>query len=278
MTVDLDAYFERIGYTGPRRPTLETLQSLHLQHTQTIPFENLDPLSGRPVRLDPASLERKLIHERRGGYCFEHNLLFSNVLQQLGFTATGLAARVVYNAPEGVIRPRGHMLLRVDLSDGPHIADVGFGGLTLTGPLRLAADVVQSTPHEPFRIVVPAERERQSPGPEFMLQVQIRDTWSTLYRFDLQPQLAIDYESPNWYLSTYPESRFVTNLLCARPLPGKRFALADNRLTIHHLNGGSEHQILASTAEIRDALRTKFGVHLLTDSALDAAIDRLFHQ
>src|SRR5665213_3130179 len=150
--VDLNSYFHRIGYAGPRIPTLATLRAIHLHHPLAIPFENLDPLLGRPVGLDVPSLLDKLIHEGRGGYCFEHNLLLARVLEDLGFRVTCLAARVIWNAPEGAIRPRAHMLLRIDLGDEPYIADVGFGGQTLTAPLRLATDVEQTTPHEAFRL------------------------------------------------------------------------------------------------------------------------------
>ncbi|HEY0342089.1 MAG TPA: arylamine N-acetyltransferase, partial [Steroidobacteraceae bacterium] len=138
--VDVDSYFQRIGYAGSRDPTLETLAALHLHHPQVIPFETLDPLLKRPVPLDTAALENKLLFGGRGGWCFLHNLLLSRVLQAIGFRVTGLAARVTWNAPDDLVRARSHMLLRIDgLEGGPHIADVGFGGLTLTGPLRLVA-------------------------------------------------------------------------------------------------------------------------------------------
>src|SRR3712207_6616725 len=103
--MDLDSYFERIGYTGTRTPTLDTLRAIHLLHPRTIPFENLDPLLGRPVRLDAAFLRAKLIAERRGGYCYEHNLLLKDVLEALGYPVRPLAARVMWNVPEGVVRP-----------------------------------------------------------------------------------------------------------------------------------------------------------------------------
>src|SRR6266850_62146 len=97
----------RIGYTdGPPTATLETLRALHLHHVQAITFENLDPLSGQSVKLDLPSLEGKLVHGGRGGYCYEHNLLFSHVLRELGFRVTGLAARVLWNAPDDAIRAR----------------------------------------------------------------------------------------------------------------------------------------------------------------------------
>lgn len=265
---DLDAYFQRIGCPGgPYAPTLDTLRTLHLHHAQSIAFENLDPLSGRPVKLDLPSLQHKLVRSGRGGYCFEQNLLFSQVLQALGFRVTGLAARVVWNAPAGDIRPRAHMLLRVDLGDEPYIADVGFGGQTLTGPLRLAAGVTQSTPHEPFRLV--------NHEGDFLLQSQLPDTWKSLYRFDLQQQFPVDYEAASWYLSTHPQSHFVNNLMAARPVPGRRHGLMNNELTVHVLNGHTEHRTLGSAAEMRHTLETSFGLNLGDNPAIEAALARL---
>jgi len=136
-TIGLGAYFSRIGYLGVRTPALETLERIIARHTEAIPFENLNPLLRWPVRLDPASLEEKMVRGGRGGYCFEQNLLLKSALNALGYRVTGLAARVLWNVPEGAITPRTHMLLRVDMGERPFIVDVGFGGLTLTGVLRL---------------------------------------------------------------------------------------------------------------------------------------------
>jgi hypothetical protein len=129
--IDLDAYFARVGYQGPRAPTLDTLRALHRLHPAAIAFENLDPLLKRPVRLDVGALMDKLVHAHRGGYCYEHNIFFQAVLRAIGFTVASLAARVQWNVPPDTDTPRYHMLLRIDLVDGPYIADVGFGRLTL---------------------------------------------------------------------------------------------------------------------------------------------------
>src|SRR5215469_6173957 len=179
--IDLEAYFRRIGYSGPRDPILDTLRGIHLRHALSMPFENLDPLLGRTPRLDLPSLHRKLVLGGRGGYCFEQNLLLSHVLQTLGFHVVNLGARVVWNAPPGTVRPRTHMLLRVDLPGGPYIADVGFGGLTLTAPLRLLPGLEQATPHEAFRVI--------ELGDGFVIEACVREAWKALYWFDLQPQL-----------------------------------------------------------------------------------------
>jgi N-hydroxyarylamine O-acetyltransferase len=264
---DLDAYFERIAYSGPRLATLDALAALHFRHSQTIPFENLNPLLGWPVRLDTPSIHKKLVEDGRGGYCFEQNLLFKHVLQELGFQVTGLAARVLWDAPEGVVTSRSHMLLRVDLPDGPRIADVGFGGQTLTGPLRLEPAVEQTTPHELFRLVQLADG--------FAMQTRIGGAWKALYRFDLQEQFLVDYEVSNWYLSHHPDSRFVTGLIAARPDLDRRYALRNNELSVHELSGRTERRFLMSADELKTTLEDTFHLRLPQGPELQAALERL---
>lgn len=266
-TADLEAYFQRIGYSGPRTASPEVLHAIHLLHPQRIPFENLDPFLKRAVHLDLPSLERKLVRSGRGGYCFEQNLLFQAVLRSLGFRVTGLAARVLWNAPPGAVRPRGHMLLRIDIGDTVYVADVGFGGLTLTAPLRLTTGVEQPTPHETFRLV--------QVDSDFLMEARVRDSWKALYRFDLQPQWLPDYEVTNWYLSNHPQSHFVNGLLLARVAGDRRYALLDNRLSIHPLCGESEHRLLGSVAELRSVLEQAFGLTLVHLPDLDQALERM---
>jgi N-hydroxyarylamine O-acetyltransferase len=268
-SIDLDAYFERIGYDGGRAPTLDTLRAIHLRHPRAIAFENLNPLLQWPVPLDARSLEQKLVLEGRGGYCFEQNLLFAHALTALGFRITGLAGRVLWNNPPGAVTPRTHMLLLVDLGT-PYIADVGFGGLTLTGPLRLQADVEQDTPHERFRLV---RREN-----EWIVCGRTGNTWRQLYYFDLQPQLVPDYEVTNWYLSHHPESQFVTNLIAARPDDGRRHALRNCELTLHPAEGPTERRMLTTADELRRALEDTFRLNLPDSPALDEALGRIAAQ
>jgi N-hydroxyarylamine O-acetyltransferase len=267
QAIDLDAYFRRIGHTGGVKPNLETLSALHLRHAQAIAFENLNPLAGWPVPLDSVSLERKLVRDGRGGYCFEQNLLFAHVLTAIGFRVTGLAARVLWNQPEDAVTPRSHMLLLIDLEGEQYIADVGFGVITLTAPLRLEPDIVQTTPHEPFRLV------RSADG--LMMQSRIGNGWQTLYRFDFQEQLQPDYEVSNYFLSTHPNSLFRTNLLAARPAAHRRYALLNNRFSVHHLGGPTERRILKTVAELRETLESAFRLALPDSAQLDAAIGRL---
>ena len=268
-SVDVEAYFQRIGYAGPHDATLETLAEINLRHPQIIPFENLDPLLKRPVVLSAEALERKILFGGRGGWCYEQNLLLGSVLQAIGFRVSGLAARAMWNAPEGVVRARTHMLLRIDgLDGGPHIVDVGFGGLTLTGPLRLVRDIEQATPHETFRLL---EADRG----EYVLEVLIAGAWKPLYSFDLQPQLLVDYEVWNWHLCHHSDSPFITNLMAARVTLDRRYGLFNNKLSIHVLNGESQHTTLATALELRGMLEHLFGIELPDDPGLEALLTRL---
>lgn len=269
-TIDLDAYFERIRYAGGRAPTLATLAAIHARHAEAIAFENLNPLMGWPVRLDVESLQQKMVRDGRGGYCFEQNLLFKHALDALGFRVTGLAARVLWGAPEDTVTARSHMVLRVDLEEQLYIVDVGFGGVTLTGPLRLEADIEQSTPHEPFRLL--------KLNDEFIEQVKLRGDWMSLYRFNLQENLLPDYEVANWYLSNHPDSRFVTGLLAARPAPDRRYALLNNQFAVHHLNGRTERRILTSADDMRETLENAFRLTLPDTPDLDELLARLAAQ
>ena len=268
--LDLDAYLERIRYAGDRTPTPATLAALHLRHTETIAFENLNPLLGWPVRLDLGSLQQKMIRDGRGGYCFEHNVLFKHALDALGFCVTGLAARVLWGAAENTVTARTHMLLRVDLDRQSYIVDAGFGGVTLTGPLRLEPDIEQATPHEPFRLVKIDD--------EFIEQVNIGGNWVSLYRFGLQETLLPDYEVTNWYLSNHPDSRFVTGLLAARPAPDRRYVLLNNQFSVHHVNGHTDRRLVANADDMRETLEHAFQLTLPDTPDLDELLTRLTKQ
>ena len=264
---DLDAYLRRIGHAGPCTVSFETLAALQRAHTAALPFENLDPLLGRPVALDAASLSAKLVESCRGGWCYEHNLLLGHALRAIGFQVQDLAARVRWNVPAGVVRPRTHMLLLVSVASERHLVDAGFGGLTLTAPLRLDRRSPQTTPHGTFRLPL------SSGGYE--LQAAVAGDWRALYAFDLQPQQAADFEMASWYLCHHPASIFRRSLMAARVLPSGRHTLLDDRLTHHRADGEAQVRRLGSPGELRAVLESVFAIDLAGLSGLDAVLDRL---
>lgn len=266
-SVDLAAYFARIGFRGAPAPTLETLRELHALHAQAIPFDGLSPFVGEEVRLDTEALERKLVRGGRGGYCFEQNALLWRVLQAIGFRAVGLGGRVRLNWPDDVVTPRGHMLLLVSLPEGRYIADVGFGGLTLTAPLRLEVGLEQETPHEPARIV-------EADG-LYRVQAKLATEWKTLYSFELAENHMADYEMWNWYFSAHPQSPFVSGVILARPEPGRRHALRNARYSVHEIGGATHTRQLSGVEEFRAVVQESFKLPLPADPVFEQTLARI---
>lgn len=263
----LTAYFERIGFTGEPRRDIETLEALHLAHPLTIPFENLSTILGEPVPIDFESIMAKLVEQGRGGYCFEHNTLFQAVVESIGFAVTPLAARVVWSADPSHVNPRTHMVLLVKLEGRDLLCDVGFGGATLTRPLELVMEREQPTPHETFRLM-PHDGE-------FELQVHWEDRWRPMYRFDLQPQLPVDFEALNHYVATYPGSHFRTTLMAGRALADRRIALVNNRFIILRDGRQQEERTLNTATALREVLTDDFGLSLVPDSRLDKRLGQV---
>lgn len=252
-TVDLDAYFARIGYTGARAATHAVLREIHFRHVCSIPFENLDVLLGRGIRIDVPSIERKLVHERRGGYCFEQNGLFAAVLRALGFRVTPLIARVRWQVPAGVATPLTHKVLRVEAGGVAFLADVGFGSMSLFEPLVFEFDSEQAGALEPRRLV--------RDGDAIVQQARLAETWCDVYRFALVEAPAVDFEVGNWFTSTHPQSRFVQNLTVARAGHRRRLGLLNRDFSVRHANGRNETRTLVTPEELLHVLATEFGLH-----------------
>ena len=266
--IDLESYFQRIGYRGQQTTTIETLEQLHRLHAQTITFENLNPFLGIPVSLDAESLQQKLVYSGRGGYCFEQNLLFKHALEAIGFSVRGLAARVLWDQPQDRITRKTHMLLLISFDDKKYIADVGFGAVTLTGTLLLESDQVQSTPHEPFRIFKHTEGY-------YIMESLIRGEWKTLYRFDLEEQFIPDYEMTNWYLSNHQESKFVNELIVSRPDIGRRYTLHNNVFKEHLLNGNTVTRTLENASDLKDVFTNAFKLTLPDTFRMDEVFEKV---
>ena len=247
--LDLDAYLARIGESAPLAPSLDGLASLHRAHCAAIPFENLDILLGRPILLDVPALEAKLVHARRGGYCFEQNTLFKAALEALGFRVTALAARVRVGTTE--IRPRTHMLLRVDLPEGAFLADVGFGGDGPVLPLPLAEGRETWVGRTGHRL----RRE----GDLWVLEGNASGDWTDLYAFTLEPHHPVDFEMGSYFTSTHPRSAFVLNLVVQRSWPERRAILRNRDLVVRE-DGTSTTTLVRDPEHLLEVLASVFGL------------------
>lgn len=246
--LDLDAYLERIGLNG--RPTIA---QVHRAHLTSIPFENLDPHQGLSVSLEVEDLQRKLVTERRGGYCFEQNLLLKAALEALGAEVDMFLARMRLGSTPGVVRPRSHLLLRVSENGASWHADVGFARGILD-PIPFGPGPAQEQSGWSFRVV--------QDGSELVLQKLERDEWADVYGFLPQPVPLIDVEVSNWWTSAHPRSLFVTGLIAGvRGDDGTGTLLCDwSELSISEQTPAGTRVTPIERAAIPELLATRFSL------------------
>lgn len=250
--INLNDYFARVGYSGTTEISRETLFAIHRAHALSIHFENLALFDtsldrDQPIKLDAESLSHKLIHQRRGGYCYETNGLLALVLEQLGFSVTRLVGRV-----EQMI---DHQLLLITLDDSLYLADVGLGGNGLIEPLAFIVDVSVKQFAETFKLIF-------NDG-DYVLQVLIKETWSNLYSFRLNPYLPIDYEPLNHYIAKFHP--FLThNRVCTLPTSEGRIILNNNELKIRRF--GQNQATVIPKSEYLATLKEYFNIDLPFDT------------
>lgn len=259
----LDCYFERIGYTRTPRADLQTLQDLHLLHLQHIPYENIDVYCHQAVKLDRASLVRKLLLRRRGGYCFEQNGLFLMVLTELGFKCRANLARVHRNRPEP--GGRTHQINLVEVDGQTWVCDVGFGGSGFRQPLLLRNDMENEQLGERYRL-----QEREVHG--YYLLRRSEEAWQPLYTFKLEPPLPIDIDMGNFYASSHPDYVFRHVIMGTRMTARGRVTVLDHTFKRFDLcDGAVEVETVTGFEDYLDRLRTYLGVEL--DAAEQALLE-----
>ena len=253
-TLDLPAYLRRVGHDGGGAPGAATLAALHRAHVAAIPFENLDIPLGRGIAVDLDSVQGKLVARRRGGYCYEHGLLFAAALERLGYEVERFLARVGGD----VVRPRGrtHMTLRVRAGGEAFLADVGFGSGLLV-PLPFGAEGPHAQGGWTFALA--------TAGPHaWELRERRAGVWTTAYRFDDVRQHPADVVVANHFTSTFPRSPFVGRAVAVRRDEHALHELIDRTLTTTRPDGSSEAREIGD-AELGATLRDVFRLDLAED-------------
>ncbi|HXS06205.1 MAG TPA: arylamine N-acetyltransferase [Rhizomicrobium sp.] len=246
-SLDLGAYFARIGWNGATDPTFQTLAGILHAHTGAIPFENLDVLLGRPPRLDLEGLQDKLVTRRRGGYCFEHATLMAAVLAELGFKPATHAARVVLARPKEQT-PRNHMFLTVPLDGETYLVDPGFASYSAREPLPLRAGTLGT--HQSHVLT--------QDGDLWTLHVRRDGAQIPGWVATLAPEQPIDFEVSNHWIATCPSSPFTQLLMMSAMTEAGRVNVMNRDVTLP----GGETRRLGERKELRDLLAAHFGFDL----------------
>ena len=249
----LAQYLTRIGLPAAPEPSETGLRQVHLAQAFSIPFENFDIHLGRAISLNSKDLVEKLITRSRGGYCFELNGLLHLALRSLGFAVRPLLARVLYRRPDPGART--HEVLIVDVSGRRWLADAGFGGPGLRAPIPLVPDQIEEQCAEFYCL-------RQDPLFGMALQKKVGDKFIDLYAFDEEEiTLGIDIEMANHFTSTWPESIFRLQRMCALPTSRGRVTLADMDLTVYQ-DGEIMSRTLPPGTQYVEAISDYFGIRL----------------
>ena len=271
---DLAAYLARIGLAPHElKADLSTLRSVMAAHSRAIAFENLDVVKSMPVSMERKAVERKLVKDGRGGYCWEQNTLLLMALEQLGFNAMPLMCRVRWNKPDDTQEHNTtftHLALKVDLDEaGCYLADVGFAGTNSIAPVALGSDTPQELPEGQFR-VVGGTHPRYS-----QLQLLIKGEWRGLYEWRDERAAACDMECANWFSCTFPRARFTTSFFVCRVIDGERHHILNADYVVrkgHGVESTVETRQIGGKAELLQLLKEVFGINL--DGVDDAGLDR----
>lgn len=250
--LDLDAYLRRVGVSADS-VSARNLAALHEAHVRSIPFENVDVLLGRPPSLELPDLTAKLVHSRRGGYCFEHGLLFAAALERLGYGVTRCVGRVGFTRPE---MPETHLVLLVDVGAERFLADVGFGS-GLLRPLPLADGANTEYGGWPFRL--------RRDGRYWLLEAPTGDSgdlgdpgdgWRVEHGFDETPKRPVDYEVANHYVATHANSPFTRRLIVQRRDHGVSRKLLGRHYLVEYTDGREAESTVVTPDELGDVLRS----------------------
>ncbi len=266
VEMDVQRYLSRIGYTGPVEVSLDVLRSIHTCHLMSVPFENLTTHSGGRVQLDLPLLYDKIVNQRRGGFCYEMNGLFSWLLSKLGFQVTLLSGQVKSLFTGRYGPPFDHITMVVTLDEQRWLCDVAFGGPGYSAPLSLETGGPQEQGHRVYRI-------REDEGMHFFELQQEENTgadadWAEIYKFTLEPQCLEDFAEMCLYHQSSPHSVFFCKSICSVLKPGERLTYSGHKLkSTTFPTEGTGGELKTTTRELKDeeipaVLAEHFGIVL----------------
>lgn len=250
--MDVRAHLDRIGYRGPARPSENVLRKLQQKHLLSVPFENLDIHMQRPIILSQVAFYKKIVEHHRGGFCYELNGSFGNLLRKLGFHVSMLSARVA-KKNGGFGSEFDHMVLLLQLNE-PWLVDVGFGE-SFTEPKRLDISEPQTEDGTDYKLtrkkswILLSRRKKGS------------QTWEPQYKFTLKPRRLADYVPMCVWQQTSPRSHFTKNQLCTRLTKNGRITLTDKEFIVTR-NGKKSERPVKGPEEFALLLHRHFGIDL----------------
>ncbi|HAS44052.1 MAG TPA: acetyltransferase [Microscillaceae bacterium] len=252
--MNLSKYLQRIGFEGTPKVDFETLKALQNTHMQRVPFENLDIHYDTYIEINLEKFYDKVVHQGRGGFCFELNGLFNWALKEIGFEVTMLSAAVVRE--DGTYGLElGHLTNMVQLDGQRWMVDVGFGD-SFPDPLAFVMDQVQVQKERWYQFSQLGENRYQ-----YAVSEDEGASYKHWWNFSLTPRQLSDFPSACHYMQTSPETHFTHKRVCSVATPEGRLTLSDLTLRTRI---GKEQTIeeLADEEAFLQVLRERFHITL----------------
>ena len=248
---DVDPYLQRIGFAGPEEASLPCLKKLMMCHLRSVPFENLDVFHGRKIpSLNTEDMLKKIVAEKRGGYCFELNGLFWRLLESIGFKTWCCAAKIVLNRDYPM--PLVHRIVIVELEEKKFFCDVGFGGPVPACPIEIQTkETVCDVSGRKYRFVI------ENGWTTIMLWKE--DRFIPLMTFRDEPCDPVEFVPLNTFCACSPHEPFMHKNMVHIATEEGRCAIDGNVLRITTKDTVSE-TVLASEQQLREALEVNFGI------------------
>ncbi len=248
--MDIEKYLHRISYSGSLEPRLDVLKKLQIKHLLSIPFENLDIHNNTQIELSIDRVFEKIVIQNRGGFCYELNGIFFELLIALNFSAKRISARV-FNKNKGYGEEFDHFAIIVSFNDEEYLVDVGFGDFTFE-PLKLVLDEIQNDKNGEYIIDKYDDRY-------FRVNKVENGNNTPEYIFKTDKRALKDYREMCIYHQTSPNSHFTIKRLISLPTENGRITISGNKLKITEFGSTSETEIKSET-EFKKLLNDLFNI------------------
>lgn len=269
----LENYLNRVGLTDLQAPfttNRETLSKVMAAHSRAIAFENIDVVQKKLISMEPDDVEKKIVDDMRGGYCFEVNTLLKMALEDMGFQSVKpQLCRVRWGKPT-TDEPNAtftHLTLQVATDDGIYLADVGFAGTNSIEPIRMDMGTdPQELPEGQFHIV-PSKQKGY-----YALELLVRDEWRPLYEWRDESSPVVDQIGANWYSCTFPTARFTSQFFACRIINNERHHILNSEYAIRKGYGPNSEvtkETIVEKARLEDLVDNVFGIKLVDTNGID---------
>lgn len=255
---EITAQYLRALGLQQRNPDPAFLIDMTQRHVARFAFSSVGPRLGDDLPLDLDSLYSRIVVQKRGGYCFEQNGLFYEILEELGFAVSLYLCRVIHN--QDIHPGLTHRITMVELDGERYVADVGFGPMGPRKPVSMSKTELRDE-HRVFRIAEPRTGE-------YHMQTLKDGEFYSLYRFELSRYGQMDCELGHFYSHKHPKASFVNDLVASRIMDHEVRSLRNREYWVIAPSGEQKNNV-SDAHQLKTILRDEFDIQISESESHD---------